>query len=188
MCLKEIVNELDELENCLESVSKDLKASDNSELQKSLLMDDSDTCSDFLTSDLVSNPDSESFFNVAADSGVEDIDETPKTEKKEKLKRLKNVFQDQLKDLSLDTMLLAGAQAASQISWPGHVTFSPSPNQSTSDTPWLARSSVRGTSPTSNIESPVDDKPSNLPESTATNSANENVGSWEDGESDSEGK
>lgn len=65
----------------------------------------------------MSNPDSEGARSTPVfDSGMEDVEE--KSDKKPKLTKLKNVFKDQLKEISLDTVLLAGAQAAGNVSLP----------------------------------------------------------------------
>lgn len=47
---------------------------------------------------------------------MDDVEDKP--DKIPKLVKLKTVFKDQLKDLSFDTMLLAGAQAAGNMSLP----------------------------------------------------------------------
>ena len=180
--LQEMVHELDKLEQSLEGISEDTTTAGDSGLPKSLLVAESDTCS--LTSDLVSNPDAD----VGGDSGVEDIDEAAKPEKNEKLRRLKHMFQDQFKDLSLDTMILAGAQAASQVNMSNPMIFSPASNMNSAGAS-RARSAVYSNRPVSPLEIPRNDKPGSPSELSVSGSRNdESVGSWEDGESDSEGR
>ncbi len=108
------------MEENLERLPVDL-ASEGTEMLGASLFDESESHS--VTSDFMSNPDSESVLNTPQDSGMEDVEDTTKTDKKEKLSKLKNVFKDQLKEFSLDTMLLAGAQAAGHMSFSGAFAF-----------------------------------------------------------------
>ena len=62
---------------------------------------------------------------------MEDVEE--KSDKKPKLTKLKNVFKDQLKEISLDTVLLAGVQAAGNVSLPNAFAISGGVNIKVSD-------------------------------------------------------
>ena len=109
--MQEIVRELSELEESLERLPAD-HAGEGPEVPGASSIDDSESRS--ITSDFLSNPDSDSVcYPTSLDSAMEDNNAT--SDKKEKLSKLKNVFKDQLKELSLDTVLLAGAQAASHM-------------------------------------------------------------------------
>ena len=110
--VQEIVRELSELEESLERLPTD-HASDGVEVLGASSFDDSESRS--MTSDFVSNPDSENIYNPPLDSGMVDVQDSAKGEKKEKLSKLKNVFKDHMKELSLDSVLLAGAQAAGHM-------------------------------------------------------------------------
>jgi hypothetical protein len=108
--VQEIVRELSELEESLERLPAD-HASEGPEVPGASSIDDSESRS--ITSDFLSNPDSDSVcYPTSLDSAMEDDNAS---DKKERLSKLKNVFKDQLKELSLDTVLLAGAQAASHM-------------------------------------------------------------------------
>ena len=126
---------------------------------------------------------------MGGDSGVEDIEEASKPEKNEKLRRLKHMFQDQFKDLSLDTMILAGAQAANQMNMSNPMIFSPASNVKSAGASRATRSGVYSDWPVSPPEILWNDKPGSPSESSVSGSRNdESVGSWEEGESDSEGR
>jgi hypothetical protein len=106
------------LEENLERLPIDL-ASEGNEILGASSFDDSESRS--ITSDFMSNPDSDSAINAPLDSRLEDVEDTTETDKKDKRTKLKHVLKDQLKDLSFDTVLLAGVQAAA-----GHMSFSSS--------------------------------------------------------------
>lgn len=71
----------------------------------------------------MSNPGTENAVNFPLNSSMDDLDDQNKTDKNEKLTKLKGAFKDQIKDFSLDTMLLAGAQAAVGMSFSNTFAF-----------------------------------------------------------------
>ena len=117
-CNQGIVGELTELEENLERLPFD-STSKVSDIFETASFDDSESRS--VTSDFTSNADSENVTDSSFDAGMED---TNKTDKKEKLTvKLKNAFKDQMKELSLDTVLLAGAHAANHMNMSNAFTF-----------------------------------------------------------------
>ena len=116
---QQVVRDLTDLENNLEK----LPSSDENDVFESMpasSIDDSETRS--FSSDFTSNTDLDSLITM--DSGLENLDEAKDTEQKVRLSKLKNSLKDQLKEFSLDNMLLAGAQAASQLSFSNAFAFS----------------------------------------------------------------
>lgn len=114
--MQEIVRELTELEENLERVPYDPATSEDSVVVGASSFDESESRS--IASEVLSYPDSENMSNTRLDSGMEDED-SMKTDKKEKLTNLKTVLKSQLKEFSLDSVLLAGANVAGQMSFPG---------------------------------------------------------------------